>query len=106
MAVYLRPYAGEPIATADELREAAKLLSAHDYSLSLIRAINGEALVREGARTRKGRTIVRLILAFFDFESWLTYDVLDHIPVLHRLPTWRLANRLQGVRGWVKAHGW
>jgi hypothetical protein len=107
MAVYLRPYDTEPVANASELREAANLLSDEGYPLSLIRAINGEALIREGAQTRKGRTLVRLILAFFEFESWYAHEAkLPRWLTSRALPLWRLANRLQDVRRRIEKAGW
>jgi hypothetical protein len=94
MAVYLRPYEDEPLPTADELEAAAKLLGDHDFPLALIRAINGEALIRHEADTLAGRTLLRAIHFWFDVSSWLEYDV----PGADRVPWWRVTNRVQDVR--------
>lgn len=110
MAVYLRPYDREPLPNAGELYAAANLLSDHDFPLALIRAINGEALVRFGARTRKGRLLVRLILLWFDVETGVEHSAIGRrLPWWFWskvLPTWRLSKRLQEARRIIKKRGW
>lgn len=111
MAVYLRPYENEALPTAEELFQAANLLSDHGVPLALVRAINGEGLVRREFRTRKGRLFLRAFLGWIDFETDLKYTAW-----IERLPEpleWRISqvldtttNQGQRLRRYLSKRGW